>query len=199
MNTEYLLEREKEELIHNKLLEYIRNYDRFIMKTVLTVKRKCKRLECDDIKQQIYLILFTSCKSIDLNKTEKFSTYFSSVVINAANNIVKKYWQEKNKINIESVSLDAYYIENNEFGSEYITFVKEAETTFLSPENYYQTKELEENILNFKKYLSVFEKKVFVLYLKGEPIEKIASRYKKSKKTIYNVLTSIKEKIKKQL
>lgn len=190
---------DKVQFVHSKLLEYIKYYDRFIMKTVLTIKRKCKKLECDDIKQQIYLILLTSCQSVDVSKTEKFSTYFSSVVINAANNIVKKYWQDKNRINVESVSLDAYYIENNEFGSEYITFVKENETSFLSPENYYAKKELEENIFNFKSYLTSFERKVFVLYLKGESIEVISLKLKKSKKTIYNVLSSIKDKIKTKL
>ena len=193
------MEKNTAEYIHSKLLEYIKYYDRFIMKTVITVKRKCKRLECDDIKQQIYLILLTSCQSVDVSKTDKFSTYFSSVVINAANNIVKKYWQDKNKVNIESVSLDAYYIENSEFGSEYISFVKESDSSFLSPENYYRKKELEENIMNFKSYLTLFERKVFVLYLKGESIEKIALKYKKSKKTIYNVLTAIKDKIKNQI
>lgn len=200
MTSLYESEKEKTEIVQKKLLEYIKNYDRFIMKIVLNVKRKCKRLETDDIKQQIYFVLLKSCNKIDLIRTEKMSTYFSSVVINASNNIVRKYWQDNNKVNIESVSLDAICFEGNEENSQsYISFVRDDSDSFYSPVNYYQRNEFEDKLTKLKNSLSGLERKVFVLYLKGETIENISSKFKKSKKTIYNILSLIKEKIKKCL
>ena len=46
------------------------------------------------------------------------------------------------------------------------------------------------------KSLSSFDKQVFKLYMDGLSIGEIAKRYSKSKKTIYNSLSHIKEKIK---
>ena len=50
-----------------------------------------------------------------------------------------------------------------------------------------------------KHELSKFEKKIFDDFVNGETIKKIAKKYRKSPKTIYNIVFKIKEKIRKNL
>ena len=59
--------------------------------------------------------------------------------------------------------------------------------------------EIERKIVDLKSMLSSFERKVFVMYLQGKDIEQIAQRFKKSNKTIYNALATIRDKLKENI
>ena len=82
------------------VLVFIKKYDNLINKVSYKVKTKCSKLEFDDVKQQIILVLLSNVKMFDASKNAAPSTYFTKIVFNAASNIVKKYWQIKNKANI---------------------------------------------------------------------------------------------------
>jgi DNA-binding NarL/FixJ family response regulator len=56
--------------------------------------------------------------------------------------------------------------------------------------------EMYDSINRFKSVLSAFEKKVLKLYMEGLDVNSIAAKLKRSKKTIYNAIASIREKIK---
>ena len=178
---------------HEKVVKYLQEYDRFLYKIALSVKIKCKRLEIEDIKNEIILVILTNYDKYDDSKCIKYSSYYSQIAINAANNIVRKYWQEKNRINVTCVSLDEY-VEEHKF--QYITMFKDEDESILYPENMYALSEITRKISDVKSKLNSFEKKVFELHFQGKDVEKIAIKLKKSKKTIYYVLACIKEKIK---
>lgn len=178
---------------NEELIKYLDEYDRFLYKVALSVKNKCRRLEVEDIKQQIILVILTNYNKFDENKDIKYSSYLSQIAINAANNINRRYWQEKNRINISCVSLDAF-LEDQKV--QFISLLKEDEDSLLYPENYYNVNEIERKIIDLKSNLSSFERKVFVMYLQGKDINQIASRFKKSNKTIYNALAAIRDKLK---
>lgn len=181
---------------NDELIKYLEEYDRFLYKTAISVKNKCRRLEVDDIKQQIILVILTNYKKFDETKDIKFSSYLSQIAINAANNITRRYWQDKNRINISSVSLDAFVDDQK---VQFISILKEDEDSLLYPESYYNISEIERKIVDVKSILSSFEKKVFVMYLQGKDINQIAHRFKKSNKTIYNALAIIREKLKEKI
>lgn len=178
---------------NEELIKYLDEYDRFLYKVALSVKNKCRRLEVEDIKQQIILVILTNYNKFDENKDIKYSSYLSQIAINAASNINRRYWQEKNRINISYVSLDAF-LEDQKV--QFISLLKEDEDSLLYPENYYNVNEIERKIIDLKSNLSSFERKVFVMYLQGKDINQIASRFKKSNKTIYNALAAIRDKLK---
>ena len=191
---------DNKKIINNKVIEYINKYDRFITKIAFSVNRKCKRLEVEDVKQQIILMLLTYSDNYSNDKYQNVNaTYFSQVAINAARNIVRKYWQEKNKVNVECLSLDAFLYEGSDNDFTFLSLIKEQESSFLYPDNYVKKVEFENTIKDVKNHLSEFERKVFILYLDGKSIEYIANKLKRSKKTIYNALSVVKEKVKEKL
>lgn len=179
--------------IETAVIEYIKKYDKFIIKLAVSVKRKCPKLEIEDIKQQLILSLLTNTKNYKPYKEVSDGTYFSQVTINASLNIVKKYWQEKNRINVESVSLDNYIIDGPE---QFISFVQESEDSYYNPHNYVRRNEIFSHLANTKKDFSRFENRVFELYMEGKTISEISKKVRKSKKTIYNTIASIREKLK---
>ena len=138
---------------NDELIKYLEEYDRFLYKTAISVKNKCRRLEVDDIKQQIILVILTNYKKFDETKDIKFSSYLSQIAINAANNITRRYWQDKNRINISSVSLDAFVDDQK---VQFISILKEDEDSLLYPESYYNISEIERKIVDVKSILSSF-------------------------------------------
>lgn len=183
---------------HNEIVNYLHEYDRFLYKVALSVKSKCRKLEIEDIKQQIILVLLTNYNKYDKCKNVKNSSYLSRIAINAANNIVKRYWQDKNRINVSCVSLDAYI--NDQYQNyQFITLFKEDDDSLLYPANIYTVNEFNKKINNANTYLSAFERKVFMMYLQGKDIDQISIKLKKSKKTIYNALAIVREKIKEKM
>lgn len=180
--------------IYLKVMNYIEKFDRFLTKLAYTVHRKCERLDVEDVKQQIILKLLVCAKKYDENKDKSNTRYFSQIAINCSNTIIRTYWQTKNKPNVECVSLDATIMHDED--AEFITLIKDDENSFLYPVNYYIKSLFEDNLHVVKEGLSAFEKKVLSFYLKGEDIETIAKKLRKSKKTIYNALKIIRDKIK---
>ena len=81
-----------------EIVNYLTEYDRFLYKVALSVKNKCRKLEVEDIKQQIILVLLMNCEKYRSDANVKNSSYYSRIVINAANNIVKRYWQENKEL-----------------------------------------------------------------------------------------------------
>ena len=53
---------------NEELIKYLDEYDRFLYKVALSVKNKCRRLEVEDIKQQIILVILTNYNKFDENK-----------------------------------------------------------------------------------------------------------------------------------
>ena len=95
--------------INEEIIKYLADYDKFLNKISFSISRKCPKLEIEDIKQQLILLLLMHAKSYNCEKDNGLiSTYFSQIVINSANNILRRYWQIKNRVYIESVSLDNY-------------------------------------------------------------------------------------------
>ncbi|MCI5745378.1 MAG: sigma-70 family RNA polymerase sigma factor [Erysipelotrichaceae bacterium] len=176
------------------VLVFIKKYDNLINKVSYKVKTKCSKLEFDDVKQQIILVLLSNVKMFDASKNAAPSTYFTKIVFNAASNIVKKYWQIKNKANIECVSIDSLIKEDDD--GHFIELLSNETTSPLQPENYYIQCEFSEKLNMLLHSLSEFERNVFKLYLAGKDIDEIAIIMKKNKKTIYNVLAAIKSRIK---
>lgn len=187
------MEQDKKEYLN--VIQYINKYDRFILKTAYNIKRNCPKLEVEDIKQQLILTLLLNYKSYDEEKSASCHTYFSTIIVNSASNIIKKYSLVKNKVYAESVSLDAYISENNE-NNTFLSFVKESEEDYSNPLVYLKTKETLNYLDTVFDELSDTEKDIFVMFLNGSPIVDIANKYNKSKKTIYNILAVIKNKIK---
>lgn len=180
---------------HKEIINYLTDYDRFLHKIALSVKNKCRKLEIEDIKQQIILVLLINGKNYREDISVKNSSYYSRIVINAANNIVKRYWQEKNRINVSCVSLDAYVADEYQ-NYQFITLFKEDDDSLLYPVNMYTVNEFNKKVKNVNAFLSSFERKVFMMYLQGKDINQISAKLKKSKKTIYNALAIVREKIK---
>lgn len=183
-----------EEKVYINVLEYIKKYERFILKIAYSVHRKCDRIDVEDIKQQIILRLLICAKKYDKNKDKSNTKYFSQIAVNCANTIIRTYWQTKNKANVDCVSLDATVLQDEE--SEFIDLIKDDKNSIFNPETYLVKTLIEENLFMIQEGLSPFEKKVLTSYINGEDIKTIAKKYKKSKKTIYNALKSIREKIK---
>ena len=183
---------------HREIVNYLKEYDRFIYKVALSVKNKCRRLEIEDIKQQLILVILSNGNKYDKLKSENHSSYFSQIAIHAASNIVKRYWQDKNKINVTYVSLDAF-IDEDLHNYQFIDLFKEDDDSLLYPENIYNINEFTRKINDADTYLSVFERKVFMMYLQGKDIKQISAKLRKSKKTIYNALAIIREKIKEKM
>ncbi len=178
--------------------KYLIDYDRFIIKVAGSVKHKCPRLEFEDIKQQLILSLLTNLSTFDISKIDTSSTYFSQIILNSANNIVRRYWQLKNKANIECLSLDSNIRERIDEG-QLSGVVSESYSDSLYPDNYYSHKELLDILKKVYKNLSVVEKRIFKLYMNGYSIDNIAKTIKRSKKTVYNAIANIKEMIKEYL
>ena len=177
------------------IVEYIIKYDRFITKLAYSVQRKCQKLEVDDIKQQIILYLLTRYKNFDVTLGTSSETYFSQIVINASFNIVKQYWQDKNRVYIEAVSLDNY-IDENDCKDQFVSLVKEKEDSYYNPHTYVRRNEIYSYLSNVRQILTKFENKVFELYMDGKTVSEISSKCRKSKKTIYNTIAAIREKLK---
>lgn len=177
------------------ILNYIKLYDQFINKLANNVKHKCPRLEFDDIKQQIILSLFLNTKTFDMEHYVTANTYFSRVALNATHNIIKCYWQIKNKANIECISLDAY-INEGDGTTQFIDLIYGEDNNEFNPENYYESQNLLNQISVVVEELLPFERTVFFYYLDGKSIEEIAAITKKTKKNIYNSLRKIKNRIK---
>lgn len=186
---------DSEQVYREDIVDYLEKYDRFICKIAYNVTKKCPKVEFEDAKQQLILSLIISYKKYDINKNTSIATYLSQIVMNAASNIVRSYWQVKNRAYIECVSLDSYVSEDDEECS-YLDFIYEEDESF-HPNKYVIKNELLEKIKIVLENVRPFEKKVFMLYLDGLSIEKIGKKTRRSKKTIYNVISCIKEKIKK--
>ena len=184
--------------IEEQVIKYIKEYDKFISKIAYSISKKCSKLEFEDIKQQMLLTLFNNCKKYNTDSRAAASTYFSQIIVNAANNIMKKYWQIKNKANVECISLDSFISLENA-GITYQHLICEDQESYSNPEKAFMENEIMNSLEQIKKGLSPFEKKVFKLYVDGNDIEVIAAKVKKSKKTIYNAIASIKEKLKASL
>ena len=186
------------ESIENKVIKYIKDYDNFINKVAHSVARKCKKLEFEDIKQQVVLQLYLNCNNFVEDGNATTSTYFSKIILNAASNIVRKYWQAKNKINVECVSLDSY-LEQTNLNATFSNVIHDDEESYFNPESYFKLNHVVGKIDEIKEGLSRFEVKVFDDFLNGLSIKKIAKKYKKAPKTIYNIVCKIREKVKKNL
>lgn len=178
--------------------KYLIDYDRFIIKIAGNVKHKCPRLEFEDIKQQLILSLLMNLKTFDMSKMDTSSTYFSQIIINSANNIVRRYWQLKNKANIECLSLDSSINDRIDEG-QLSGIISDSYSDSLYPDNYYSHHELLEILKKVYKNLSAMEKRIFKLYMNGYSIDSIAKNIKRSKKTVYNAIANIKEMIKEYL
>ena len=48
-----------------EIVNYLKEYDRFLHKIALSVKSKCRRLEIEDIIQQITLVILTNSNKFD--------------------------------------------------------------------------------------------------------------------------------------
>ena len=128
------------------------------------------------------------------------NTYFSQIALNTAKNYVRTYWQQKNRIHAECLSLDNISYDMMEIHeNNIIDYIAEDEESYFNPEKYYENSEFLVKLKSISKVLSSFEKKVFYLYFEGVTIAEIAKKCRKSKKTIYNVLSSVREKAKMQL
>ena len=64
---------------HREIVNYLKEYDRFIYKVALSVKNKCRRLEIEDIKQQLILVILSNGNKYDKLKSENHSSYFSQI------------------------------------------------------------------------------------------------------------------------
>lgn len=183
--------------INEEIIKYLADYDKFLNKISFGVARKCPKLEQEDVKQQLILSLLMHAKSYNSEKDNGLiSTYFSQIILNSANNILRRYWQIKNRIYIESVSLDNFL--NKSYSDEtFLNVVRESSDDYLHPESFLLRNEFFNQIDNVLNDLSNFDKQVFKLYMDGLSISEIAQKYSKSKKTIYNSLSHIKDKIKK--
>lgn len=182
------------------VLKYIKDYDRFISKIAYEVKLKCPKEDVEDIKQQIIYTIFTKRENIKSDLKHMRNTYFSQIALNTAKNYVRTYWQQKNRIYAECLSLDNITYDMMEIHeNNIIDYIAEDEESYFNPEKYYENNEFLVKLKSISKVLSPFEKKVFYLYLDGETIAEIAKRCRRSKKTIYNVLASLREKAKIQL
>lgn len=182
------------------VLEYIKNYDRFLTKVAYEVKLKCPKEDIDDIKQHIIYTIFRKRENIKEDLQYLKNTYFSQIALNTAKNYIKTYWQQKNKIYAECVSLDCVIDNEKNLNEEkYINLISEDDESYFNPDVYYLKHQALDKIKMVVATLSPIEKKVFYMFLDGNNIAMIAKKLRKSKKTIYNVLASIKDKSKTQL
>ena len=177
------------------ILQYIKKYDKFITKMAFSVCRKCPKLEMEDVKQEFILTLLTCNSNYNKEKSSSNATYFSQIVINSSYNIVRQYWQTKNRINAESVSLDNY-VSNHKDSNTFLNIVSEKEEGYLNPLNYAKHEWIKESVEKLKRKLNSFENVVFNHYMQGKDVSAIAKLTKKSKKTVYNTLAAIKDKMK---
>ena len=185
---------EKEIYLRKIISEYIVEYDKYITKVAYSVQRKCPKLEVDDIKQQLILSLLIGMKSFDITQEKTRNTYFSQIVVHSASTIVKKYWQLKNRINVESVSLDAQI--NSELSeNSFYNIIADNDDGYYSPQRYVEEQEAIRKINASLETMPAFERKVFCYYMSGYSVELIAKMTKKSIKSIYNLLNTIKGKI----
>ncbi len=192
------IDEENKKDVRNLLMTYLKKYDQFLNKIAISVKRKCAKLEFEDIKQQIILALFSNTKTFNIDLYPSANTYFSQVALNAGSNIIKCYWQLKNKANVECLSLDAY-IRDEDTEYPLSEIFADNKNSDLNPENYYLNNTLISKLDKIIQSMRPLEKQIFILFMKGLSIEEIANRLKKSKKTIYNFIRLIKLKLKEKI
>lgn len=179
------------------VLNYIKEYDRFLSKIAYEVKTKCPKEEFEDIKQQLIYILFKKKENVRMDLQHMKNSYFSQIAINTAKNYIRTYWEQKNRVHAESISLDSFINYNSEGNDKrFIEYIAEDDDGYYNPEQYYLNNEALSNLKQFASLLTSFEKKVFYLFLDGDTILTISIKCQKSKKTIYNALSRIKDKAK---
>jgi len=180
------------------ILQYIKDYEAFLISIAKNISTKCPKLEVEDIKQQLIYVLLASIKHYDGRLGSAYSTYLSQIALNEGKTIVRRYWQDKNKVNAMSVSLDDYIrVENN--GRENINVVFEDDAVESNPISVYERNLVTQKIKKVARGLSKTDRKSFFLYLEGYTILEISRMLKCSKTRVYQVIKKVKSIYEKEL
>lgn len=163
----FLINATTDDLIQEGMLGLFKAYRNYDLSTN---KASFKTFASICIKRQIQSALIANNR----NKNKPINTYFS---INNQGKILLSINNEKDKDEEEN----GFYIASNSLTPEESILFKE---------------KLSEIDLHVNKLLSVFEKKVLQLYIKGLNYVEIAQRLKKEPKSIDNALRRIKIKLK---
>lgn len=141
-------------------------------------------IEINDIMQEGFIGLDEAIKNFSQDDTATFYTFANICIDRKISTYLKKTTRGKDRILNEAVTIDDVL-------DKVISDSTDIELSFISRDN-------ENHIIEeIKEQLTVFEKKVFDMKIKGYSFEEIANTLNKDLKSIYNTFHRIKMKIKK--
>lgn len=168
-------------------------YYRLIMKFVAEVKRNCKNIEYEEVKQILSINFYSSLESFNEQKGNFFS-YLFICVQRSAYNITREYFALRDGLNYQNLSLDEILDSDGNITRNDMIY---DESSPLDPKYILMVKELEEKYAFTKiNLLSRQENIIFSLLEKGKSYTEIAKLLNLNKKQIYNSIERIKAKIK---
>jgi len=158
---------------------------------------KATKLGCEysDLYQEAMIAFNDAVDKFDEERNVKFKTFASLCIERSLQNVIMKAGRNKNKILLESLSLDYTYHDNQLPLKELIS-----DSVSKDPlEDIERKEELNDLIESANQILSNKEKEVFSFMLKGYDYQKIAILLNKDAKQIDNAIQRIKQKIKKMM
>jgi RNA polymerase sporulation-specific sigma factor len=177
---------EAKEIIYTKY-KYI--IDVIIKKYVYSAKKL--GVEYNDLYQEGLVGFADALNHYDESKKVQLSTFLSLCIERRLQNAILKAGRLKNKILLDSLSLDHEYGEHQIPLREMISDEKSDPLFGISKEEDYN-----ELLAKIKKYLSDFEYEVYSLLIHGLSYQDIALVLNKSPKQIDNTIQRLKHKIK---
>lgn len=167
---------------YNAFQELVISFDGFIKKTVNS--SDVSDTEKDDLYQEGLIGLYKAVISYNENSDASFSTYANVCIRHSIISALRKYYGKENMRFRYSLTLDSESIEP-------------LVITQASPdESIIEREEYEALMQKIDSSLSVYERKVLKLYLKGMTYEEISKALNTSVKSIDNAIQRIRSKLK---
>ena len=140
-------------------------------------------IEINDIMQEGYLGLDEAIKSFSQDDGATFYTFANLCIDRKISNYLRGLSSNRNKLLNEAI-----FIDDN---------IENLITDKISIEDEFINNDMREDIMNkLKDNMTVFENRVFDLFLSGYSFSEIANNLNKDVKSIYNTIDRIKHKVK---
>ena len=156
---------------------YIITYN--LAKLYSSFKFAALRFDREDLFQECCIILYKAAKYYDYLKNVKFSTYVNICIKNYLISLCRKYGKAEKYAGYDFIPLDE--IRENESG-RYDRYFAFTDVNSL-PETFFDA-------------LTVFEKKVLMMYIENKSYKHMAHTLNKSVKSIDNAICRVKSKLK---
>ena len=163
-------------------------YKSFIYSIIDKSKKKYNFLTTDieDLKLECRLIFYNAIDTFNQDKEAKFSTYIKLCIESKLKDTIKRNLTKKARLENNTISLD-----KEVDGIDLYDILGDEKTNI---ENNYIDIENISKIIN--KGLSIHEKEILKLVIKGKDVQEIATLLSMDSKKIYNTIYRLKTKLK---